>query len=411
MSRKGAIMETIHLTKEELKSFLIRYQGLSFPSEFEGEEGIIQLFKRLGSIQYDPLNVIGKNADLVLQSRIPGYKESMLIKLLYQDRVLVDGWDKMMSIYLTSDFPYFHHIRKAKDKDIRRTLDYRNQSKSMDYVEDVLEYIKEHGPTYPKDIDLGSIEKGIWGHGKISSAVCDYLWNIGRLGIVEKNNVIKKYDLIENLIDQTLIDHNPVSDMDDFLKWYVLRRIGSIGIYWSKSGPGWYNHFIYKETLRKPIIKALVKENKLTLVKVTGMKEDFYIRSQDIPILRNSKDNIKKVKFIAPLDNLLWDRKFLLQVFDFDYTWEVYVPEGKRKYGYYVIPVLYGNDLIARFEPSGKRSLNDFSIKNWWWEEGINPTVEMIEEIIIAFEKLTEMIGVNQIPEKTILNIIQAKSQ
>ena len=406
MSRKGVFMETIHLTKEELKAFLIRYQGLSFPNEFEGEEGIIQLFERLGSIQYDPLNVIGKNADLVLQSRIPGYKESMLKKLLYQDRVLVDGWDKMMSIYLTSDFPYFHHIRKAKDNDIRRTLDYRNQSKSMDYVEHVLEYIKEHGPTYPKDIDLGSIEKGIWGHGKISSAVCDYLWNIGRLGIVEKNNVIKKYDLIENLIDQEFIDHDPVSDMDDFLKWYVLRRIGSIGIYWSKSGPGWYNHFIYKEALRKPIIKALVEENKLTLVKVTGMKEDFYIRSQDIPILRDSKDNIKKVKFIAPLDNLLWDRKFLLQVFDFDYTWEVYVPESKRKYGYYVIPVLYGNDLIARFEPAGKRSLNDFSIKNWWWEENVNITKEMMNEILDAIKQLTHFLGTVEIPKKKILELL-----
>jgi uncharacterized protein YcaQ len=402
-------MDTIHLTKEQLKSFLITYQGLSYPNEFEGEEGIIKLLKRVGSIQYDPLNVIGKNADLVLQSRIPEYRESMLKKMLYQDRTLIDGWDKMMSIYLTEDFPYFHHIRKAKERDVLSTLGYRNHLESMDFIDHVIDYIKENGPTYPKDIHLGSVEKGIWGHGKISSVVCDYLWNIGRLGIVEKNNVIKKFDLIENLIDLKLINNDPVSDMNDFLKWYVLRRIGSIGIYWSNSGPGWYNHFIYKEKLRKPIIKELVLENKLVNVKISGMKEDFYIRSEDIEILNRTQSDIKKIKFLAPLDNLLWDRKFLLQVFDFDYTWEVYVPEDKRKYGYYVIPVLYGNDLIARFEPAGKRSLNDFSIKNWWWEKDIQPTKEMIEEILLAFHHLTEFIGVSKISKKEIKDLLGTK--
>ena len=400
-------METLNITKEELKSFLIRYQGLSLPNEFESEDGIIKLFERLGSIQYDPLNVVGKNADLVLQSRIPEYRESMLTKMLYQDRTLIDGWDKMMSIYLTKDFPYFHHIREVKDLEVKRTLAYRNHSNSIDYVDEVIEYIKKNGPTYPKNIDLGSVEKGIWGHGKIASVVCDYLWNIGRLGIVEKNNVIKKFDLIENLIDPVLISSDPVSDMNDFMKWYVLRRIGSIGIYWSKSGPGWYNHFIYKEKLRKPIIDQLVDENLLTHVKVSGMKEDFYMRSQDINILQRVPQTIQKVKFIAPLDNILWDRKFLLQVFDFDYTWEVYVPEDKRKYGYYVIPVLYGNDFIARFEPAGKRSLNDFSIKKWWWEENVNITKEVMEEIITTFNQLTKFLGTEKIPKKEILKVLK----
>ena len=400
-------METIHLTKEQLKKFLITYQGLSYPSEFEGEEGIVKLFERLGSIQYDPLNVVGKNADLVLQSRIPEYRESMLTKMLYQDRILMDGWDKMMSIYLSKEFPYFHHIRKAKERDVLSTLGYRNHLESIDYVDHVINYIKENGPTYPKDIKLGSVEKGIWGHGKIASVVCDYLWNIGRLGIVEKNNVIKKFDLIENLIDKKWMNEDPLSNMHDFLKWYVLRRIGSIGIYWSKSGPGWYNHFIYKESVRKPVIRELLEEKKLALVKVSEMKEDFYIRTEDIQILNRKNEICKKVKFIAPLDNLLWDRKFLLQIFDFDYTWEVYVPEDKRKYGYYVIPVLYGTDLIARFEPAGKRSSNDFSIKNWWWEDNINITKELVDEIGNAINNLTQFLGTSQIPQEVIFDMLK----
>ena len=136
------------------------------------------------------------------------------------------------------------------------------------------------------------------------------------------------------------------------------------------------------------------------------MKEDFYIRTNDIELLYKEVDISKKLKFIAPLDNLLWDRKFVLKVFDFDYTWEVYVPEDKRKYGYYVIPVLYGDRFIARFEPDGKRSLNNFSIKNWWWEKGVNPYKQMIEDICQAFNELTDFLGVKRFNKKDIKRII-----
>lgn len=396
----------IYITKEQLRSFLIRYQGLSFPNEFEGKEGIIKLFNRIGSIQYDPLNVIGKNADLVLRSRILNYKEDVLTQMLYNDRTLIDGWDKMMSIYLTKEYPYFHHIRKQKNEEHHHMLERRNQLDALKYIEHVISYIKENGPTYPKDIDLGSSKKGTWGHGKISSVVCDYLWNIGRLGVAYKNNVIKKYDLIENLIDPKLIEEEPLNDINEFLKWYVLRKIGSIGIYWSKPGPVWLNYFTSKGSARKQIIDVLLKENKLKLVEVEGMKEDFYIRTNDIELLYKEVDISKKLKFIAPLDNLLWDRKFVLKVFDFDYTWEVYVPEDKRKYGYYVIPVLYGDRFIARFEPDGKRSLNNFSIKNWWWEKGVNPDKQMIEDICQAFNELTDFLGVKRFNKKDIKSII-----
>src|SRR5690606_19214066 len=176
------MMNTIHLTKQQLRTFLMNYQGLSDPSEFEGKDGIIKLFDRIETIQFDPLNIIGKNADLVLQARIPNYKEKILTEMLYEDRTLIDGWDKMMSIYLTKDFSNFHRIRDVKEREIKNMLRHRNHLEALDFKDDVLNFIKENGPTYPKDIKLGNVSKSVWGHGKISSVVSDYLWNIGLIG-------------------------------------------------------------------------------------------------------------------------------------------------------------------------------------------------------------------------------------
>ncbi|MDF2821374.1 MAG: hypothetical protein K0R15_1815 [Clostridiales bacterium] len=95
------------ISKEEAKNFLISYHNLDGSQGLQGEDGVMQYIKRVGCIQYDPLNVVGRNPDLVLQSRISNYSPTVLDKLLYERRSLIDGWDKMMSIYLQNDWPFF----------------------------------------------------------------------------------------------------------------------------------------------------------------------------------------------------------------------------------------------------------------------------------------------------------------
>ena len=87
----GDFMEKIYLSKEQLRKFLIIYQGLHYPKTFEGYSGIRDFVERVGCIQYDPLNVVGRNIDLILQARIDNYKTDMLDKLMYEDRALIDG--------------------------------------------------------------------------------------------------------------------------------------------------------------------------------------------------------------------------------------------------------------------------------------------------------------------------------
>lgn len=382
-------MQVINISKEELRRFLVVYQGLYTNNIFIGEEGIKKFIERVGCIQYDPLNVVGRNADLVIQSRIEGYDPVMLEDLLYNKRELIDGWDKMMAIYSAKDWPYFKRVRDERKKEVENVLKNRNSFDAINYIETVKEFIKRNGATIPSEIDLGSVEKGRWGHGKLSSATMDYMWNSGELGVKEKKNTQKKYDLIERLLpSEILYESEPFQNDEEFYKWYVKRRIGSIGAYWDRSGEGWLGNYISNKTLRQRVLNGLVDEGELVLIKVENLKETFYLRKEDISILNDSTSiNGSNVKFLAPLDNLIWDRKLTRDIFDFEYTWEVYKPIDKRKYGYYALPVLYGDRIVARFEPELHRGNKPLVIKNWWWEDNFEVTNDCIDSVKEALDK------------------------
>lgn len=389
-------MEQMKISIEEARRFLVRYHGLDDANIFSGEQGILNYIKRVGCIQYDPLNMVGRNADLVLQSRIKGYKSDMLEKLLYSDRSLIDGWDKMMAIYLVEDWPFFHRLRARKEIEVKATLKYRKSLDALKLTEEIHKLIEERGPLQATHIKLGEHEKqGRWGHGRLSSAALDYMFNIGELGVYAKKNNHKIYDLIERLLPSELLECDDSFASDhDFYKWYFKRRVGSVGMLWARNGGGWLGQFLSDKSLRDSIISELVEEKSLKTISVEGIDKVFYIRSEDVEILNSSaEEGQRSARFLAPLDNLLWDRDMTKKIFDFDYSWEVYVPAEKRKYGYYVLPVLYGNQIVARFEPEKQRGNDPLEIKNWWWEEGISVTKEMEKAVQKTLKDFCEYLG------------------
>jgi uncharacterized protein YcaQ len=100
---------------------------------------------------------------------------------------------------------------------------------------------------------------------------------------------------------------------------------------------------------------------------------------------------------LAPLDNLLWDRRLVKELFDFDYIWEVYKPVAERRYGYYVLPILYGDQFVARFEPGRDKKSGALLIENWWWEDGVNPSEKMQSELRRCFERFLGILGTDDL--------------
>jgi len=363
------------ITKEQARNFLVVYHHLTSNTALAGKDGVLQFFKRVHSIQYDPLNVVGRNADLVLQSRVIDYREKMLHELLYADRLLTDGWDKMMGIYHRDDWVYFGCVRAAMVKSVTDTLQSRGSLDALNNLDEVLTHLAQNGASAPKDIKLGRMSGGTWGHKSLAGAALDYLWHSGKVGVYTKINANKTYDLIEKLMPIEILDApDPFSTDGEFMKWYLLRRIGSIGLLWNKTSSGWLGECLGNRATRKQFLDELVCEGSLQEVEIEGISAKFYTKTENLPLFSQEVGE-KAVRFIAPLDNFIWDRDMIAAIFGFQYGWEVYVPPAKRKYGYYVLPVLYGNRFVARFE--AEKHKTDLTIKNWWWEDGVKPTKEI----------------------------------
>lgn len=390
------------LSKKEVRDFLVRYHNLDGSQGYAGEKGIHDYINRVGCIQYDPLNVVGRNSDLVMQSRIENYDSEMLYRLLYKERSLIDGWDKMMAIYCLEDFKYFTRVRKAKEIEVKNTLIRRHSIEAIDYVSEIKDMIINNGPLQSNQITIGKSREGRWGHKKFSSATLDYMFNKGELGIYDKKNTQKVYEVIERLYAAEILSaEDPFKTDWDFYKWYVKRRIGSIGVLWNKNGGGWLGQYLSNKKLREEILEELVEEKSIFEFKIKDIKASFYIRKEDIGLL-NKKSNQKQARFLAPLDNLLWDRKMISELFNFDYSWEVYVPIEKRKYGYYVLPILYDGRLVGRFEPEVYRGKGKLQIKNWWWEKNYNITGEMKSVIIEAYVNFCSYLNTEDIDIKEV---------
>lgn len=372
------------ITKEQARQFILLKQGLIGAYRFVGKEGAYEYVRQAGCIQYDPVDVCGKNAELTLQSRVKGFKKSQLQELLYKDRKLVDYADKELSIWPIEDWPYFSSYRD-RSHELGETFEGLEELK-----ERALSYISENGPV---SSDTLPIEGEIFWHSSMhwsgnwdkksqaARSVLEQLYTDGDLVIHHKKGSRKYYDLAQRHISEDILKaDNPCKSEDDFIAWRVLRRIGAIGLLWDKNSTALLGININAEK-RKSILERLSSEDKVRSAFVEGFKPLFYYRSEDEELMQQvtsgTADLKPRMSFIAPLDPLMWDKAYIKALWDFQYSWEIYTPVVKRKYGYYTLPILFGDKFVGRIEAIPDRKEGVLRVKGLWWEEGIRQTKKL----------------------------------
>jgi len=369
MSQKA---NNLVIDKQTARRLILACQELYPPRTFKGKAGVKKFMARVRSIQFDPINVVGRNPDLVLQSRVRDFRPQMLDELLYKDRTLVDNWDKMASLSLVEDWPYFARHR-ARMQDIFGVP----SEVVMRLAPVVLDQIKQEGPQSSLDFKHDEKTDWAWGPTRVSRASLEGLFKMGQLGVHHRVTNRRYFDLIENLLPNDLLETpDPNQSLEEYQTWHMLRRIRSLGLAHPNAGVHWSGIQGVKSTQRRQIIEQLVEDGALLTIEIQELPgQVFFLRSEDKTLLNKVQkgDSVREAAFIAPLDNLLWDRKTLSRIFDFDYRWEVYTPKKKRKYGYYVLPVLYGDNLCARIDPEFDKKTRIFTVRNWWWEDGVKP--------------------------------------
>jgi uncharacterized protein YcaQ len=383
------------LTRQQARRLILAHQSLWPPQESDGKHGIINYIRRVGCIQFDPLDIVGHNSELVLQARIADFEPDMLQELLYQDRRLVDGWDKVMSIYCIEDWPYFRRQREAD----QHGLDKRSQITAI--LPQVRQVIRERGPLSSIDLDMDHKVDWPWGPARLARAALEGMQFCGEVVIHHRVHTRKVYDLAHRHIPRKLLSASDPNKTDEqYHDWHILRRIGGIGLVWNRAGEAWLGIQGAKSKERDAALQRLAERGQVITAHVEGIEPPLYMRSEDQASLDKALQSnapSPRAVILAPLDNLLWDRRLVKELFDFSYVWEVYKPVEQRKYGYYVLPILYGDRFIARFEPGRDKKNGALVIKNWWWEPDIALTKRMQSDLRDCFKRFLGYLGAGEL--------------
>ena len=387
----------LRITRESARRFILGKQGLLGRHRFAGKEGAYQYVRQAGCIQYDPVDVCGKNAELTLQSRVKGFRKQMLADLLYADRRLIDYSDKELSIWPREDWPYFSGYRE-------RSRAHGAGFPGLTELErEAVAYIRDHGPVSSQSLPIeGTIFwhssmhwSGNWaGQSQAARSVLEQLYTDGVLLIHHKRGSRKYYDLAEKYFDGALLNAaNPCPDEASFHRWRVGRRIGAVGLLWNRRSDAWLGIGMTSGQ-RDAAFEALEARGAIAGVEVEGVSSPLYLLAEDLPrmeaVVNGDADTKPRLEFLAPLDPMLWDRKLIEALWDYRYSWEIYTPAGKRRYGYYVLPMLFGEKLIGRLEAAADREAGALVVKNVWYEDGVRRTKKLASALDGALTRLAE---------------------
>ncbi len=386
----------ITISNFEARRFMLAHHNLWPPRQLRGKDGVLEYIQQVDSIQFDPINIVGRNPDLVLQSRVGDYHPAYIDQLRYEERTLIDGWDKMACIYATTDWPSFTYRREF----LRENPDSRKPPDTI--INETLDEIRQRGPL--SSLDFKEYEKvdWHWGPTKAVRAAMEYLYSRGFLGVHHRVNNRRYFDLIENLLPTDLLDApDPFPTTEAYQDWHVLRRVGSLGLAQTNTSESWSGIIGVKSNERRIALKRLAAQGKVIPLAIDELPDDtFYIRSTDLPTLETIQKHAQsnsKAALIAPLDNLMWNRGLIESLFGFRYRWEVYKPKAQRQYGYYVLPVLYGDRFVARLDPAFDKKKRILTLQNWWWQADAKPDQTMQAALLECLRAFSSYLDAKQV--------------
>ena len=398
------------MTNRQARQFILLKHGLLGDYKFKGKDGAHAFIRQSGCIQYDPVDICGRNADLTLQSRTQNYKKSWLDELLYKDRALADYPDKNLSIINMCDWPYFERYREAARDNVKK---YPEMGVLIDKTREI---IRASGPVSSDDFTLeGDFSwrsaihwsSGSGDSGNVSRSVLEQMYSSGDLIIHHKKGTRKYYDLSEKYVPEEILRApEPLPDEVEHQKWRIFRRIGAIGLMWNRPSFAWLYIWDLSGPARGKAFEALLGEGKIIETSVEGIRGPLYIQAGDLAlaetVINGADADIYKPRceFMAPLDPMLWDRQLIKALFNFHYQWEIYTPAVKRRFGAYVLPILYGDRFIGRLEAVRESKAGTLAVKNIWFEDGVKPTKKINAAIGRRLQKFAKFNGCAEVEYK-----------
>jgi uncharacterized protein YcaQ len=327
----------------------------------------MEVFRKLGSIQFDPVAVAGRNHDLVLHARVADYDPAWCERL-YERREIFEATNKAMSFVPTSEFPWFRHVMGRKGPRFHNAALADNAA----VADRVLERIRADGPLSSRDFEhqAGATKNWFGTSENAVRSVLEAFTVTGVIGLARRDGNTRYYDLLERLLPaEVLAQEVPEREQ---IRHKLLSRYRAHGLL-AAGGAGDTFARIANPPERRELHTELVETGALVPVDIENVRGKRFVLAEELELLEAPPEPTPSVAFIAPFDSLLWDKPLLASLFDFEYVWEGFFPPAKRRWGYYVLPISFGDRLVGRIEPRIDRDRGRVEVLDAWWEEGFAP--------------------------------------
>ena len=353
------------VTAEAARRFLVARHLLAPARALAGgREGVLEVFRKLGSIQFDPIAVAGRNHDLVLHARVDGYEPGWCDEL-YERREIFEATNKALSFVPASEFPWFSHVMGRKGPTFHNAALTDNAT----VAEKVLERIRTEGPLSSRDFEseAGATKNWFGLQENAVRSVLEAYTVTGVIGLARREGNVRYYDLIERLLPAELLAHDVPEREQQLHK--LLSRHRAHGLLGAGGAGGTFAR-IANPDVRRTLHEELVENGALAPVEIVGVRGKRFVVREDLDLLEAPPKPAPTVAFIAPFDSLLWDTALLASLYGFHYVWEGFFKPEKRRWGYYVLPILFGDRFVGRIEPRIDRERACVEVLGVWWEDG-----------------------------------------
>ncbi len=395
-------MSAIRVSRRGAARFALAKQGLletndgffrPWREELKEEDGVLAAIRRLEGVQIDPVALVERNHHLVLWNRVGGYDGGRLDALLASGHVF-EHWANARCFLPMDDYPIFWWRMRdwaEEQEQWRRKLG--------DVPKRIVAEIRENGPRTSRSIESDEKVLGYWDSDaprtKATTLALEFLWEAGELMITERNGIEKVYDVPERIVREELRRAAAAMSreqaygllLDKYCRAYGLFDTGDFRFGWRKIAAA----------DRRALVERRVADGELVPVDVEGVRRKYYVLTSDATLLRElDKPGVEvapRVFILPPLDSALWRRERLQDLFEFNYSWEIYLPAAKRRFGPYVMPILRGDSFVGRVNPRLDRDKGLLAVEGLWLEADAKSEPGLLDEIESALNDLARFVG------------------
>ena len=385
----------LKLTAKTARHTILHLQGLTRPPSIkQSDQELYELIEQLGFVQLDSIQWVERAHHMTLFARNQTYRPKHLEPLIERDQLLFENWTHDASFIPTAFYPYWKHKFEREEQRLKTKFTKWQGKGFADHLTNLLSRVEEQGSLMSRDLERTKEKRDMW-QWHDGKAALEYLWRTGKLATKARRNFQKVYDLPE----RCLREENCLATVSkqEFIDWAcrsALERLGfgspsDIAHYWDLLSIAEVKDWIEKQD-----------DKTICSIEVEGLNKstkELFAR----PDIEDITDNLarlpNRVRALSPFDPVIRDRKRLEWLWGFDYRIEIYVPAAKRKWGYYIFPLLEKDRLIGRVDMKANRADHSLDIAKVWLEAGIRPSQGRLQKIEAEFLRQSRLTGMKTI--------------